>query len=294
MTNLNEDITLAQQIVSRKKLPSGTMFSDISGLYRTTNEYISSKNYLETIKDKERILSVIGSGDQIINSILLGSTDIEGYDISRFPKYYLKLKLAALKSLSKKEYLNFFMGDIHNEIFNEDTYSKIVSNLDEESNAFWDSLFDYFDPVEINESLLFRTEITNKKITIDNNPYLQDDNYEIVKSKINGINIKFHMGSIFNIINSDMKGFDLVNLSNIINYIKLYDMDYKDYQTFIKNIPLNDNGVVLTYLMNYYNFWKKSGILNMFNDDEYNKIPLEESGNYDGLLLYKKISNNKF
>ncbi len=110
--NLNEDITIAQQIVTREKLPPRHYYGDISGIYRFTNEVMSSKEYKDAITDKEKILSVLSSGDQIINSILLGSKEIEGFDISRFPKYYLMLKLAALKGLNKKEYLDFFFGNI--------------------------------------------------------------------------------------------------------------------------------------------------------------------------------------
>ena len=285
---LNEDIKLAQNVILRETLPTRHAFNDISGIYRMTNENVSSKEYISSIKNKERILSVIASGDQIINSILFGSTDIEGFDISRFPKYFLMLKLAAIKELKKDEYLSFFMGDIHNELFNYDVYSKIYKRLDKEYQEFWDSLFDYFDSVELIESMFFRTTIENKILMIHNNPYLQYDNYEIVKRKIDNIDIKFYEGNIFELINSSMKPFDLVNLSNIINYYKVDNRDYKEYKSFIESIPLNDNGIVLTYLMNYYGYWDQYNILDQFSNNEYEKIGFNDGDKTDGLLLYRK------
>lgn len=285
---LNEDILFAQKIISREIAPTRHVFNDISGIYRMTNENVSSKEYISSIKNKERILSVIASGDQIINSILLGSIDIEGFDISRFPKYFLMLKLAAIQELKKDEYLSFFIGDIHNELFNYDVYSKIYKRLDKEYQEFWDSLFDYFDSIELIESMLFRTNIENKNLMIHNNLYLQDDNYEIIKRKIDNIDIKFYEGNIFELINSNMKPFDLVNLSNIINYYKVDNRDYKEYKSFIENIPLNDNGVILTYLINYYGYWNQYNILEQFSNNEYEKIGFNDDDKTDGLLLYKK------
>lgn len=291
---LNEDISLAQQIVSRQKLPERHVFSDISGIYKGTNEEMATRPYIDAIRNKKRILSVIASGDQIINSILLGSKDIEGYDISRFPKYYLMLKLAALKALNKEEYLNFFLGDVHNELFSEDLYAKLYPELDESARMFWDSLFDYFDACELNESMLFRSDIMNKTIMIRNNPYLNGPNYDIVKEKIKDAKIKFQQGNIFELINSNMKGFNLVNLSNIIHYYKVENKDYSSYKKFIESIPLKNDGIVLTYLISFNPFWKSRGITHQFNDSHYQSIPLKATNPCDGLILYKKRGVNSY
>lgn len=285
---LNEDISLAQQIVSRKTLPARHVFSDISGIYKGTNEFITNEQYQEALKNKTRILSVLGSGDQIINSILFGSKDIEGFDISRFPKYYLMLKLAAIKSLSKDEYLSFLFGDIHDELYNEDMYSKIYPYLDEDTRLFWDSLFDYFDVCEINDSMLFRSDIMNKGIMVNNNPYLQGDNFERVKSNLKGIDIKFHEGNIFTMFNGNTKGFDLINLSNIIHYYKCVDKDYSGYKSFLDSLPLNEKGLILSYLIGYDTYWNDSGVLDQFDEEHYKIEEIKRDKGSDGLILYKR------
>ena len=62
-------------------------------------EIINSRAYIDCLVDRKKVLSTIASGDQILNSILYGAKDIEGFDISVFPKYYLNLKIAAIKNL---------------------------------------------------------------------------------------------------------------------------------------------------------------------------------------------------
>ena len=110
MSSNNDDLTIAQNILEHSYFNFGNNhYNDYSSVYKVSNEKISAKSYQETLSNKKKILSVIGSGDQILNSILLGTNDIDGYDISRFSKYFLQLKIAAILSLSKEEFMNFFL-----------------------------------------------------------------------------------------------------------------------------------------------------------------------------------------
>ena len=79
---LEYDIDIAHRIVTDNNRWEARGYNLSSGIYRGTNEMISSKEYTSFITNRERILSVIASGDQILNSILLGSNDVEAFDIS--------------------------------------------------------------------------------------------------------------------------------------------------------------------------------------------------------------------
>lgn len=96
------DLEIAQNIVSRnyQNDSNGKTFHNTSVIYRTSNERIC--DYIEYLKNKKKMLSVIASGDQILNSILVNSFNIDAFDISAFPKYFLKLKMAAIRALSPK------------------------------------------------------------------------------------------------------------------------------------------------------------------------------------------------
>ena len=67
-TKLSEDIRLAKKIITTDKNGiDESIFDDRSGMYRGTTEVISKLQYQNALKNRQRILSVIASGDQIIN-----------------------------------------------------------------------------------------------------------------------------------------------------------------------------------------------------------------------------------
>ncbi len=297
MTNeVYKDIEIAKQMVLKGISKGYEGFDDKSGIYRGTTENISEIEYQNALKNKKRILSVIASGDQIINSILLGSTDIECFDISRFPKYFLMLKLAAIKSLSKKQYLSFFFDDNRcksTRVFDERLYSKLYRNLEKEYQIFWDSLFSNFDGEIIKKSKLFinnsgYSHLMSKNTMCYKNPYLDDDNYKVLRHKLDEVSLKFYLGNIFELINGDMEGFDLVNLSNIIEFQE-DDPKFLKFKRFIESIPLADDGIVLSYLQTYY-YNYSSNELDCFGEN-YQKIIFNYKPFSDGLLIYKKRKN---
>ena len=305
---LNDDIELAKKVISGEVQKETYDFCDISGIYRGTTEYICKSSYQNALRNRIRILSVIASGDQIINSILLGSKDIECFDISRFPKYYLMLKIAAIKSLSWQQYLDFFFDNTcsksfidkvnmifdsitkkNSKLFNEKSYYKLYSYLSIEAQEFWDSLFEIFSPFEIVNSRLFiknAPHLSTKDVMCYNNPYLDIQNYRKLKKQLADISIKYYQGNIFDLVSHDMTEFDLVNLSNIID---CYDGDklLQKYKELVESIPLSNNGIVLSYLQVYGKSWKLTGRLGIF-DGNYQKICFEDHLDSDGLLLYRK------
>ena len=286
---VHNDIIIAQKILSNSfSFSTSCVFDDSSKIYRGTNELVSSEPYVKAISNREKILSVIGSGDQIINSCLYGSKDITGIDISRFPKYYLMLKLAALKKLSREEYLDFFIGTINDTLLNDDVYDDLRTELDENTKMFWDSIFDYFDSCEINNSRLFATDIMNKSIMTKNNPYLQEENYKITKEKIRNINIRFFEGNLFTFFNNfqEDKKYNLINLSNIIQYpIKSYGKTpkqiYTNYKKFIESLPLEKDGISLSY---FFNLNKQ--LLTPIFEENYYMTNFKDTTS--GILVYKR------
>lgn len=240
---VDDDIVLAQQIVSGKysNYDENKTYHDNSFIYKFSNELIA--HYQKYLKNRNKALIITASGDQILNSILAGTYDITSCDISRFPKYFFELKKAAILSLDKKEYLNFFLKDDHyDDILNDEIYDKFRNNMNEEYKTFWDGLFQFFEGGEIYNSQLFSHEITTQYTAISRNSYLQYDNYEKLQQQIKKANVSHKIGDIKNIILNDKNKYDLVNLSSVIYF---YQDDYKE---LLKSINLNDNGIILSYL----------------------------------------------
>lgn len=286
MSNLDSDIVKAQEIVSCKTSNlKDNCFHNNSCIYKFTNEDISSYLYTSLLKNKKKILSVIASGDHIINSILLGCKDIDCYDISIFPKYFLKLKMAALKSLDYQEFIKFFAGSIHEE-FNIEKYDLIAENLSDNDRKFWDSLFDFFDGEEIYSSTLFSSEAFSKNGAIANNPYLKKDNFERVKEMIDDVKINCYDGDIFMLVDRLSDKYDLINLSNICYYIE-GENKMLSYRKFLEKLPLDKNGCAISYIFSFANCPLEEVEEHLSSDNIYS-VPLSFEKSNSGLILSKR------
>lgn len=269
---LDNDIILAQRIVSGKynNINNPEIYHDTSFIYKFSNESII--DYQKYLKNRNNAFIVTASGDQILNSILEGTTNITSCDVSRFPKYFFELKKSAILFLSKDEYLDFFLKDDNY----DDFYDNIRNNMCDEDREFWDGLFQFFEGGEIYNSSLFSHEIVTPQLVISRNSYLQDNNYNKLQSNIEKTNINHQIGNVRDIILNEKKEYDLVNLSSIIYY---YNGNYKE---LLESIKLSDEGIILTYL---YDKGKRN-IDDLFKEKEYSFDNFSKSG--DGVIVYQK------
>lgn len=273
---LNSDIIKAQRIVSGSYSPlRKESFHEDSFIYKTSNEDIRS--YQEFLKGKEKLFSITASGDQILNSILLDSTDITACDISHFPNYFLALKIAAIKSLSLKEYINFLIEG--NNLFNDDTYDKIKENLDYNNEKFWSSLFGFFEGDEIYNSTLFSHEVFNLYSVRKNNMYLDEDNYNILKTKLEKVQINYIAQDLAEDDISFSKEYDLVNLSSILYYGRLNNVD--NYKRLLEKFNLTSKGQIISYLYSVDERFQKS-----FYEENFSFYQFKDSK--EGVMVYQK------
>lgn len=267
---LKDDIILAQKILCNSVSNiTKDAFHSSSFIYRTTNE--DNSIYQSLFSGKKSLMSIIGSGDQVLNAILAGINDIDCCDISVFPKYFLMLKIGAIKALSKEEYIKFIFDD-----FDEDLYDKTRPYLSLDALDFWDSLFNFFDSYEIINSTLFSSEPYNIDVQIHRNPYLNE--YDKLKEMIDLVNINYYDGDISDILISSQKKYDIVNLSNIISYDKKLRINYKWFLDFLD--CLDNKALVFSYLYQVNNFLESG----YFNDEIFE---IREKNN-TGVLVYKR------
>ena len=258
---LEEDTEMAKKIIEKKFKPSESNdFHRYSGIFLTTNEKLDDEVFRDIFSKSKRLLSITASGDQILNAILYGVEDITGIDISAFPKYFLALKVAALETLNEEEYIKFIVEDAISSYLNstEDLlaskyYEKIRENLVEEARSFWDALFGKYSRSQITKSSLFNSTCLPKSETIENNPYLHDGNFEKLKEKLKKVKIELCDGNIFQFNKADFGEFDLILLSNVLDYFRR-ESNIKgrvSYINFFKSLPLTENGIALAYNLLY-------------------------------------------
>lgn len=257
------------------------MFHSTSSVYKISNERL--EEYQKLLLDKKRLLSVIASGDQIINSMITQPTTIDCFDISSYPKYFLMLKLAAIRTLTLEEYDEFFLDDTlttKDELYDDLYFLKIRTALDKEYKLFWDSLFNHSDWYDIYNSRLFSSEPANKNIAHERNIYLLKLNYLKLKSIIPKININFYDGNILDIYTKFKIPYDLIYLSNIATYV-----DKIKYKEMLYKLPLEEQGLILTYMFGNIDRYQE-----FFHEKEFTTEIFKKNNPNDesGLLLFKK------
>lgn len=217
-------------------------------IYPFTTENI--KGYMSNLDLKDKsVLTVGSSADQVINSFLYGSKDITLFDINPFTKYYFELKKAGILLLEFNSFYEFFSNNINS--FNIKTYSLLRNNLSKETKLFWDSLFNSYDSYFFRDKLFSKDERALKTL-VKYNPYMDEINYNILKTTIDSLNPIFINSSLNEIKSKVVRKYDYVFLSNISSYLKLYTKE--NISKFINTIKdltniLNKSGsIYLAYI----------------------------------------------
>ena len=108
LMSVQDDIKCAKYLIENGESEHDKTFHLNSAVYETTNEFLYAYRHL--FVGQKSMLAPIGSCEQIFNAILEGIEEVDAFDISRFPKYFLYLGKAAIESLTIEEYIEFFHG----------------------------------------------------------------------------------------------------------------------------------------------------------------------------------------
>lgn len=240
-------------------------FSDHTPVYEYTTEDIG--NSIGHYTSKDRILTVLSSGDHVFNYLLRGAEDIEAFDLNVITKYYYKLKRAIIEKLPYDE----FLKEVSNIVPYGLTHLEEL-NIDGETYDFW-NFYRQVQPVDRYERALLKVFPTGSKRY---NLYFNSDSYkrlqEILRS---GITIPFHHANTLNLHKSITGQYSEINLSSIYSLIPK-----KDIPKVIRKLKphLTDDGQIL-----FYSFWRA-------DDKQYRKLHLEgkEINPEDNIYIYKK------
>ncbi len=270
---LHNDIVTAQRLVSGCATNiNGIAFHNDSIIYKGTNE--RQVEYHHHLIGKKDILTTMGSSDQILNSMLVNPNSITAFDISRFPKYFLYLKLAAVLNLSYEEFMFFFFESTNTSEIYDDLYDRIEPSLPKDDKEFWDSLFSYFDWYDIYNSSLFSRETIIPSYHVTQNPYLSKENYYKLRDIIPRVKLKTKIGNIYTMDFDE--DYDFANLSNIWNY-----NDPRLHKELLTRLPLRVGGEAISYSYNL-----SDEVRNFFQDESISFEQFPESK--AGVFVYTK------
>jgi S-adenosylmethionine:diacylglycerol 3-amino-3-carboxypropyl transferase len=221
-------------------------------VYSFTTENLSGYFPHLPFKDAS-VLTVGGSGDQIINAYLHGASEVTAFDINTHSAFYTDLKLAALEHLEFERFKKFLFREDKQNAFNFGTYQKIRGSMNDISVQFFDQEYHNFsyDGQELRESKLFNNRFDNNELKIMSNPYLQsEENYNKAKNNLKKTRwFRADVKDLADILEEE--SFDIVLFSNIADYA------YKMYPETDEHLKEFCSGIIEPIIPNIY----KGGIL---------------------------------
>lgn len=285
---MNEDIKLLDTIVGMRK--KDLMYTNyFSWLYPFTNENI--KGYYSNLDFQDKsVLTVTSSGDHILNALLYGAKTVEAFDANPLAKYYVELKIAAIKALDIEEFLLFFYNK---NIFlkykyhlNKKSYKKVRKELKDDYLIFWDYVFEKYTPKDLYKSILFTSDYLEFPALIEANPYLHTNNFNQLKIILKNKSICYHDKDLKELSNINKK-YDLIILSNIPAFLeKIYrEKRLAQLKDILEVLKKDESKIVLNYF--YYNrlndvennsdIYDKKEVKRLFVDYEYREFESTEN-----------------
>ncbi len=165
------------------------------------------------------VLTVTGSGDQVINAFYFGAADVTGYDLNRNATHMAHLKLSALVALTYREFLDFFGTTFDNGTLKEELYQRICKNLPGETQKFFDTLYEK-NEMDLQNATFFRQRSMITALPQEINAFLKDEESYVraglaVKEKTPEF-LTHDIAELARLCHGQT--FDLINLSNILHY----------------------------------------------------------------------------
>lgn len=259
MKNYEKELDFDNAKKGYKKLDNGTFvyknviqpFSKFSPAYVLTNEDIRWISGLTQAKGI-RVLTVAGSGDQPMFYRMHGAKEIDTFDISFCSKAMIDIKNSAAHKLRYEEYVNLIQ-----DLYKSDDISKIpnIQNILSEIP---------------NDSLTFIQQMKNYLIFANGLNPCEYKNFILTKKEFE--QMRSRTSTPFNFIWTDIdnlhlhltKKYNVINLSNIIEYMTDKDKIYQTLINLRKHLKPNGCIIVQTGLLGVH---KKNDMFYELNKD---------------------------
>lgn len=229
------------------------IFKEYAVSYFTTTENISL--YLDRESyNKDKVLTVLGSGDQTFSLISKGFRSIDTFDINKLEYYVYYLKKAMIKRLEFETYLKVCERFTYLSFFDElkELLKKLKDYMPEDVYEYFRMLFEYIEKEE-NKDLLdlyYETREGDLRAVI---PYLRsEETYLDLRKIIDEVEVNMYFGDARSISSELNNKYDLILLSNIADYLgsSSNPLTYENFYKFLLKFYrlLKDNGLIINYL----------------------------------------------
>ena len=206
-------------------------FRNHGPVYLFSNENISG--YMPKLGDMHgaRVLSVCASGDQAFESLLLGASHVDTFDINEYQNCVMELKSHLIRNVSYEQFMDFFFSINH--FFDYRIIAPIEHKFSPELKAF---LSQYAD---CGRTMFHYFGSHGATYNVFQLSYLADPNkYYQLREKLPE-KIKFTRCDICDIPKIMPEKYDVILLSNIMDYTSLpaaHYITHEVYQHFYYNV----------------------------------------------------------
>ena len=181
-------------------------FNRYSSAYTITNENIRWMTGLAP-STNHSILTTCGSGDQPLFYALNGATDIDTFDISINARAIMELKTAAIPNMSHDQYINMLIKmHKHLDLQSIPNTKQVISQISSDISQYISEM----------ESISIFSNGHNVRSYPQNLP--TESEYKLLQTKISKP-FNFIWSDITELHNSLTKQYDIINTSNIFDYI---------------------------------------------------------------------------
>lgn len=273
-------------------------FGAYSKIYMHTTENI--KEFFEAFSPTDKkILTVAGSGDQLLNAYALSAKNVDLFDINPLAKCGVDLKVSCAKVLSYEEFIHFFFSE-YSEYFSLKTYKRIYDLLDNETKLLFDALISKYGDTSFLKKIYYQMNPTEEKMK-EMNIYLDEYYYYILQKNLQDKSFNFITSPLLNLKEHLTDKYDLILLSNISDAINnmFKEESLKQFKRLIHSLTkcLNNNGTMeVGYIYSNYHDNKSDFVYSskreeVFAPDEFSSMlvhPYENHASNNRIIYYTK------
>jgi hypothetical protein len=212
---MNTEEELFVQDTQKKEEP----MSPHAPMYVYATEMVGSYYPIVEVAGKS-LLTITGSGDQVINACYLGAREVTGFDLNAHAVLFAELKITLLQKLSLEQYLAFFGSNFADGSFDRGIYEEVRDDLRPEARALFDRVYSESDGNPLTNPTYFRQRSFLEVPTDRINPYVKDETAYLKTQTVLRQSPPHFVVSDIQGIGTRVEGkqFDLINLSNVPNY----------------------------------------------------------------------------
>ena len=195
-------------------------FSSYSACYVFSNENMSDY-YPKFNMSDGKVLTVCGSGDQVLMSVLSGAHMVDCFDSNCLAYYNLMLKIGAIINLDYSDFCSLY--NLPNRVCKRnEIYRKFNEKLNSSIRYFWDYIFingEFFLGVKEFFPYFFKERDEEFYKVMSRISYLSEENFYKLKELLPKCEINFENCNFLDIFSKFSDSYNFINFSNISTYV---------------------------------------------------------------------------